>query len=116
VNVTRKSLFESDSLEISTLEVRPASDRCGDVERQERHAMVLPVGGIFSRHDAPDRYITGTASHAVLVAADTPYRISFPGAIGDRALILRAARWHLTKSKGAEATIERRRACSRQTR
>jgi AraC family transcriptional regulator len=89
VDVTRKSLFESDSLQIGTFEVRPASDKCGDVERQERHAMVLPVSGIFSRHDAPGKHVTGTASHAVLVAADTPYRISFPGAIGDRALILR---------------------------
>jgi AraC family transcriptional regulator len=89
VNVVRKSLFESRSLEIGTIEVRPRSDQCGDVERQDRHAMVLPIGGIFARHDAPGRQVTGTASHAVLVAADTPYRISFPGAIGDRALILR---------------------------
>src|SRR4030095_3320297 len=33
--------------------------------------------------------VIGTPSHAVFVAADTPYRISFPGGIGDRALILR---------------------------
>jgi AraC family transcriptional regulator len=89
VEVTRKSLFESDTLRIDTFEVRPASDKCGNIEQQKQHAMVLPVSGIFSRHDAPGKHITGTASHAVLVAADTPYRISFPGAIGDRALILR---------------------------
>ena len=34
----------------------------------------------------------GTPSHAVFVAADTAYRISFPGAIGDRALTLRFGR------------------------
>ena len=89
MDVVRKTLFESRSLEIGTVDVRPRSDQCGDVERQDRHAMVLPVAGIFARHDAPGRHVTGTASHAVMVAADTPYRISFPGAIGDRALILR---------------------------
>jgi AraC-like DNA-binding protein len=89
VDVIRKTLFESQNLQIGAFEVRPASDKCGDVERQGQHAMVLPVGGIFSRHDAPGRHVSGTASHAVLVKADTPYRISFPGAIGDRALILR---------------------------
>jgi AraC-like DNA-binding protein len=82
-------LFENDSLQIALFEVRPASDACGDVERQACHVVVLPVSGLFSRHDAPGRSVTGTSSHAVLVAADTPYRVSFPGAIGDRALTLR---------------------------
>src|SRR5438128_2292294 len=35
------------------------------------------------------RQVIGTPSHAVFVAADTPYPISFPGSIGDRALVLR---------------------------
>jgi AraC-like DNA-binding protein len=33
--------------------------------------------------------VIGTPSHAVLFAANVPYRIGFPGAIGDRALVLR---------------------------
>src|SRR5262249_34118720 len=51
--------------------------------------MVLPVAGVFARHDTPGRHVIGTSSRAVLVAADTPYRVSFPGAIGDRAIPLR---------------------------
>ena len=51
--------------------------------------MVLPLSGVFSKHDAPGRHIIATPSHAVLVAANTPYRIGFPGGIGDRALTLR---------------------------
>jgi AraC-like DNA-binding protein len=33
--------------------------------------------------------VVGTPSHAVFIRADTPYRIAFPGAVGDRAIILR---------------------------
>jgi AraC-like DNA-binding protein len=89
VDITRRTLFENSGLQIALFEARPASDACGDVERQGAHVMVLPVSGLFARHDAPGRFVTGTSSHAVLVAADTPYRVSFPGAIGDRGLTLR---------------------------
>jgi AraC family transcriptional regulator len=89
VDVVRRTLFECDSLNIGMFAARPATDACGEVERQASHVVVLPVSGVFSRHDAPGRQVTGTPSHAVLVAADTPYRISYPGAIGDRALTLR---------------------------
>ncbi|MBV9561688.1 MAG: helix-turn-helix transcriptional regulator [Bradyrhizobium sp.] len=89
MDVIRKTLFESGSLQIGLVEVRPRSDACGDVEQQSTNVMVLPVSGLFTKHEAPGRAMTGTSSHAVLVAADTPYRVSFPGAIGDRALTLR---------------------------
>jgi AraC-like DNA-binding protein len=89
VDVIRKTLFETDTLQIGRLAARPVSDACGDVERQASNVVVLPVSGVFSRHDAPGRHVIGMPSHAVLVAADTPYRISFPGAIGDRAITLR---------------------------
>jgi AraC family transcriptional regulator len=89
VDIIRRILFASDTLDIGLFAARPVSDACGEVERQGSHVVVLPVSGVFSRHDAPGRHVTGTPSHAVLVAADTPYRISFPGAIGDRALTLR---------------------------
>jgi AraC family transcriptional regulator len=89
VDIIRKTLFAGDTLHIGVFAARPMSDTCGEVERQGSHVMVLPVSGVFSRHDAPGRHVTGTPSHAVLVAADTPYRISYPGAIGDRALTLR---------------------------
>jgi AraC family transcriptional regulator len=89
VQITRRSLFDSDSLQIGLFEARGVSAACGDVERQDRNAVVLSLAGVFCKHDAPGRQAIGTPSHAVFVAAETPYRISFPGAIGDRALILR---------------------------
>jgi AraC-like DNA-binding protein len=89
VDAIRATLFEGDNLQIGQFEARPVSDACGDVEWQGSNVVVLPVSGVFSKHDAPGRHVIGTPSHAVFVAAATPYRISFPGAVGDRALTLR---------------------------
>jgi AraC family transcriptional regulator len=89
LHITRKSLFQSATLQIGLFEARGVTDACGDVEQQDRNAVVLPLAGVFAKHDAPGRQVIGTPSHAVFVAADTAYRISYPGGIGDRALILR---------------------------
>ena len=89
MEVIRKTLFDSETLQIGLFEARPVSDACGDVERQSLNVVVLPVSGVFSKHETPGRHVVGTPSHAVFFAADTLYRISYPGAIGDRALTLR---------------------------
>jgi AraC-like DNA-binding protein len=89
VEIRRKTLFESQNLQIGLFQARGVSDRCSDVEQQDRNSVVLPLAGVFAKHDAPGRQVIGTPSHAVFVAADTPYRVSFPGGIGDRALVLR---------------------------
>ena len=89
MQITRKTLFENPTLQIGLFEARPVSDACGEVERQRADVVVLPVSGVFAKHDGPARRVIGTPGHAVLVAADTPYRTSFPGAIGDRALTFR---------------------------
>lgn len=89
LDIRRKKLFENERLQIGAFEARPTHDACGEVERQTANAIVLPFSGLFARHDAPGRQVTGTPSHAIYFAPDAPYRISFPGAIGDRAIILR---------------------------
>jgi AraC family transcriptional regulator len=89
VEITRRTLFESETLQIGLFEARRVPDACGDIERQSLNVMVLPFSGVFSKHDAPGRHVVGTPSHAVLIAADTPYRIGFPGGIGERSLIFR---------------------------
>jgi len=89
MEIVRNSLFEGATLRIGAFEARPVSDACGEVERQSANAVVLPLAGVFSKHDAPGRQVIGTPGSAVLFAADRPYRVGFPGAIGDRALVLR---------------------------
>jgi AraC family transcriptional regulator len=89
VEINRTTLFQNGTLQIGLFETRPISDACGEIERQSRNVVVLPFSGVFSKHEAPGRHIIGTPSHAVFIAADTPYRLSFPGGIGDRALTFR---------------------------
>ena len=50
---------------------------------------MLPFSGLFAKHESPTHHVTGTPSHAIYFAPDAPYRISFPGSIGDRAITLR---------------------------
>ena len=89
MDITRRVLFESDRLQIRFFEARNVSDGPSEVEQQDRNLVVLPLSGLFAKHDAPNRKAIGTPSHAVFFAADTPYRLSYPGAKGDRAIILR---------------------------
>jgi len=89
MGITRQRLFESDKLQIDFVEARNVAEKCGDIEQQYHNVVVLPLSGVFSKHDAPNRHVIGTPSHAVLIAAYAPYRLGFPGAIGDRALALR---------------------------
>jgi AraC-like DNA-binding protein len=88
-SIIRRSLFDSAAIGIGSFRARPASDACGEIERQRQNVVVLPHAGLFAKHDAPGRHVVGTPSHAVFIRADTPYRISFPGAVGDDAIILR---------------------------
>src|SRR5256885_11404586 len=89
VEISRKTLVEGETLQISLFEARDVTDACGDVERQSQNAIALPLSGVFSKHDAPGHHVIGTPSHAVFFAADTPYRVGFPGGIGDCAITLR---------------------------
>lgn len=107
MEIIRKTLFESEILQIDLVETHPVSDACGDVERQSVNVVVLPFSGVFAKHDGPGRHVVGTPSHAVFIASDTPYRIGCPGGIGDRALTLRfgeaLAPDHLDMRGGGEA-------------
>ena len=67
VEVIRKTLFESERLQTGLFEAHPVSDACGDIERQSLNALVLPLTGVFSKHDAPGRYVVGTPSHAIFL-------------------------------------------------
>jgi AraC-like DNA-binding protein len=89
LEIRRKTLFESDTLQIGLFEASPGANARSKVERQSLNAIALPFSGVFSKHDAPGRYVIGTPSHAVFFAADAPYRIGFPGGIGDRSITLR---------------------------
>ena len=47
MNVTRRTMFESEMLQIGLFEARNVSEKCGDVERQSRNVVVLPLVACF---------------------------------------------------------------------
>jgi AraC family transcriptional regulator len=76
-------------LQVGHIAVRPVSSECGEVEISPHNVLALPLSGVFAKHDGPRQHTIATADHALLIPARRPYRLSFPGAIGDRCLALR---------------------------
>lgn len=87
--VTRHCLLDGDPVTVGHVVARASSPRCGPVEEQDAHVLLFALVGLFARHDSPRRYVVATTSHLVLIAAGQPYRLSYPGAIGDECLTLR---------------------------
>jgi AraC family transcriptional regulator len=88
-SLVRRTLFVGEWLQIGHIAVRPESSECGEVETSDLNVLALPLAGVFAKHDGPRRHAIATPSHALLISADKPYRLSFPGCIGDRCLALR---------------------------
>ncbi len=84
--IQRRTVFESATLTIRHIECRPQHDVCGTLQAPEQDLLVLPLTGLFARHDGPRRHFIANANHAVLMRCGRPYRLSFPGAVGDTAL------------------------------
>ena len=89
MRIARRTLFNSELLQVGDVVARPSSSDCGELERQNRNVLVLPLAGVFAKHDGPRRHVIATSNHAVFIVADRPYRISYPGSIGDKCLTLR---------------------------
>jgi AraC-like DNA-binding protein len=87
--ILRRTLFAGELMHIGHVSARPASPAEQPLESQPCNVLVLPLAGVFAKHEGPRRRFIATANHAVLIAADHRYRVSFPGAIGDRCLTLR---------------------------
>jgi AraC family transcriptional regulator len=95
--VTRRVVFESNDFRIGHVVARPSSPECGEVECQNENVLVLPLAGVFAKHEDPRRRVVVTPNNAGLFATGRPYRISFPAAIGDRCLTLRFSDDVITK-------------------
>ncbi|HWM44402.1 MAG TPA: AraC family transcriptional regulator [Burkholderiales bacterium] len=82
-------LFEGEFLRLGHVIARPPASRGQPLEHQDCDVLVLPLAGLFAKHDGPRRQVIGTPSHAVFIQAGKPYRISYPGSIGDECLTIR---------------------------
>lgn len=88
MQIVRRTLFDSELLRVGHVVARPSSSECGEIERQSLNILVLPLAGVFAKHDGPRRHVIATPNHAVFIAAGRPYRISYPAGIGDQCLTL----------------------------
>lgn len=88
-SLMQRTLFDGEWLQIGYIAVRPTSSECGELETSALNVLALPLAGVFAKHDGPRRHAIATPSHALLISADKPYRLSFPGCIGDECLALR---------------------------
>ena len=89
VSIVRRTLFDGELLQIGHIVARPESSECGEIEVSDLNVVALPLAGLFAKHDGPRQHAIATPTHALLISAGKPYRLSFPGCIGDRCLALR---------------------------
>ncbi len=87
--IVRRSLFRGNLFDVEHLLGRPSSSACGEVEYPSLNVLVLPMAGVFAMHHGPRRHVVATPNHAVFISAGSPYRVSFPGGIGDECMTLR---------------------------
>lgn len=89
MQITRRMLFDGELLQLGHVVARPPTSGRQDLERQDCNVLVLPLAGAFAKHDSPRQHVVGTPNHAVFIEAAKPYRISYPGGIGDKCLTIR---------------------------
>lgn len=90
MQLTLKTLYRSDLLSIRHAVARPSASR--ELFYGAADILLLPVSGLFAKHDTPKEHYIANSNHALFFRTGQPYRISFPGDIGDESLLLEFAR------------------------
>jgi len=88
VLVHRQVLHASGLVRVGAVRVRQPGADLGPVEEPAVNVLALPIAGVFTRHDGFRRASVATATQALLLRAGRPYRLSFPGGLGDDCLTL----------------------------
>lgn len=89
METTKRTLLDSGLLQVGYMRVRPASAQASYAEAPPVNILALPLSGVFAKHDSARQQMMATPGDALLMGAGRPYRISFPGGIGDECLVMR---------------------------
>lgn len=89
MQIIRNLVLDRGAWRIIQIDVRNPSTAVGDIAVEDENILVLPVAGVFAKHDGPRHKAVGTPSDGMFIAAHHAYRLSFPGGIGDRCLTIR---------------------------
>ncbi|MBI3897413.1 MAG: helix-turn-helix transcriptional regulator [Gammaproteobacteria bacterium] len=86
--LARRRLFENELVCLTHVACRPSYWGCGEVEQPGKDLLVLPLNGVFAKHDGPRQHIIANSNHALLFGRTRSYRISHPACSGDDCLSL----------------------------
>src|SRR6185436_5009141 len=87
--ITRRSLYEGRLFEAGYVACRPTPDLRHEVEYPSLNVLALPIAGVFALHEGPRRELLATPNHAVFISSGAPYKVTFPGNVGDDCLTMR---------------------------
>ena len=88
MRLTQQTRFQSELLTIRHAVASPTASPCSELLYGLADLLILPVAGVFAKHDAPKQHFIANANHGLFFVRDQAYRISFPGRIGDEAMVL----------------------------
>ncbi len=91
MKLSLQTVFESPLLAIRYAQARPSAQAISEIETETADLLLLPLTGVFAKHDKPGQHYIANPNHALLLAAQQPYRISFPDQRGDESLVLEFA-------------------------
>ena len=91
MTISRRTLFDSDNIQIGLFEVAPGVGRLRRGRAAEPQCDRAAVRRAVCQARGAGPSCHGHAEPRDLFPPDAPYRISFPGGIGDRAITLRFA-------------------------
>jgi AraC family transcriptional regulator len=86
--LTRQTVHRSPSVQVNFVRCRPHDGGCGPEEHAPADMLVFPLRGVFVKHHAARSRVVADACHALLFAANQPYRVSHPLEGGDECLVL----------------------------
>ncbi|MBI3729122.1 MAG: helix-turn-helix transcriptional regulator [Burkholderiales bacterium] len=88
MSLVLRTLFQSELLSIRHGVARPSPEDTKELECETADLVLLPIAGVLAKHDGPRQHVIANANHAIFLGTGQPYRITFPGDIGDEALVL----------------------------
>lgn len=83
-----RTVFHSELLSIRHGIARPSPDGVSNIECESADLILLPIKGVFAKHDGPRQHFIANPNHGIFLGAGKPYRISFLDQVGDESLVL----------------------------
>ena len=87
--INRRSLYEGRLFEIGHVTCRPTPEIRHEVDYPSLNVLALPIAGVFALHEGPRKQLLATPNHAVFISSGVPYKVTFPGNVGDDCLTMR---------------------------